>query len=34
MAIDKDTGRILSPEEEEVARDNPGIYSWVVFDGQ
>lgn len=31
MAIDTDTGRVLSPEEEDDARDNPNIYRWVKF---
>lgn len=31
VAIDSDTGRVLSEEEAEHAADNPHIYTWVVW---
>lgn len=31
VATDRDTGRVLSAEEADLALDNPGIYTWVVF---
>jgi hypothetical protein len=31
MAIDSETGHILTEAEEQIARDNPNIYTWVVF---
>lgn len=30
-AYDSDSGRLLSDEDAEEARSNPGIYRWVVF---
>jgi hypothetical protein len=29
IAVDINTGRVLTPEEAEIAADNPRIYTWV-----
>lgn len=31
MALDRDTGRVLSDAEAEEAAANPHIYTWVIF---
>lgn len=30
-AFDRDTGKPLSQEESQMAEDNPGIWTWVIW---